>query len=169
MTPVFDTCIRMTRILTLLTIAGALALPAALPAATSTDGSLSVKRGHGLVVLRLRGTTIGSLASGSVRIKDQSPYDGQSPHYRHCTSIRTVNASTTLCKGRKLSFRALDGRYTITIKGAGLFLSAVGHGSVMFDGSDTAPTTGVMSFDSGPYQPIPVDPTTYPLGTTPGQ
>jgi hypothetical protein len=158
----------MARIFTLLALAGALTLPAALPAATGTDGTLSVKRGHGLVVLKLRGTAIGSLAVGSVRIRDLAPNDGQSPRFRHCRTIRTLSPSTTLCKGRKLSFRALDGRYTVTVRGSGLFLSAVGHGTVMFDGADTAPT-GLMSFDGASYQPIPVDPTTYPLGTTSGQ
>jgi hypothetical protein len=155
----------MARTLSLLLLAAALAFPATLSAASTTDGTLSVKRGHGLIVTKLRGTVIGSLASGTVRVKDLTPFDGQSPRFRHCHTLRPINASTTVCKGRKISFRALSGPYVVTTRGTGIFLSAVGHGSVMFDGVDTAPT-GVMSFDGGPYQPIPVDPTTYPLGTT---
>jgi hypothetical protein len=157
----------MARTLYLLVLIAALALPATLSAASSTDGTLSVKRGHGQVVLKLRGTAIGSLASGMVRIRDLTPFVGQPPRYRHCRTLRPINASTTVCKGRKISFRALDGPYVVTTRGSGTFLSAVGHGSVMLDGVDTAPT-GVMSFDGEPYEPIPVEPTTYPLGTLSG-
>jgi hypothetical protein len=156
----------MRRLLLVLAAAGVLATPALLSAATTSDGTLSVKRGHGQIFVKLRGTVIGSVANGSVRIRDVNLADGQSPQYRHCR-LRVINASTSVCTGRKISFRALDGRYNVTTKGSGTFLSAVGRGTVMFDGAGdgTAPT-GVMSFDSGPYQPIPIDPTTYPLGTT---
>lgn len=157
----------MARTLSLLMLIGALALPATLSAALGTDGTLSVKRGHGQIVLKLRGTAIGSLSSGMVRIRDLTPFDGNSPRFRHCRTLRPINAATTVCKGRKISFRALNGRYVVTTKGAGTFLSAVGQGSVTLDGVDLAPT-GVMSFDGGPYQPIPTVPTTYSLGTTSG-
>jgi hypothetical protein len=156
----------MARTLSLLALVATLAFPATLSAASSTDGTLSVKRGHGLIVLKVRGTIIGSLATGMVRVKDLTPYDGQPPRFRHCRTLRPVSPTTTVCKGRKISFRALSGPYVVTTRGAGIFVSAVGHGSVMFDGADTAPT-GVMSFDGGPYQLIPVDPTTYQLGSSP--
>ncbi len=137
-----------------------------LSAATRSDGTLSVKRGKGKIVLKLRGTAIGSVANGSVRIRNVALASGQPPKFRHCR-LRVVDASTSVCTGRKLSFRALDGRYNVTTKGTGTFLSAVGRGSVTFDGAgDGTTSAGVMSFDSGPYQSIPVDPTTYPLGTT---
>ena len=155
----------MVRIFSLLALAAALALPSGLAAAAKADGTLSVKRGHGTIVLKLRGTAIGSLATGLVRIKDLTPFDGQSPKFRHCHTLRVINPSTSVCKGRRISFRALDGSYVVTTKGAGIFLSAAGRGSVMLDGVDTA-LTGVMSFDGGPYQPIPSAPTTYPLGST---
>jgi hypothetical protein len=157
----------MRRLLLVLAAAGVLATPALLSAATRTDGTLSVKRGHGQIMLKLRGgTAIGSVANGSVRIRDLLPANGQPPQFRHCR-LRTINASTSVCTGRKLSFRALDGRYNVTTKGSGTFLSAVGRGFVTVDGAGDGTTpTGVMSFDSGPYQPIPIDPTTYPLGTT---
>jgi hypothetical protein len=155
----------MARTLSLLALVATLAFPATLSAASSTDGTLSVRRGHGLIVLKVRGTIIGSLASGMVRIKDLTPFDGQAPRFRHCRTLRPISPSTTVCKGRKISFRALSGPYVVTTRGTGTFLSAVGHGSVMFDGADLAPT-GVMSFDGGPYQPIPIDPTTYQLGTS---
>jgi hypothetical protein len=155
----------MSRLLLLLAAAGVLAMPALVSAATRSDGTLSVKRGHGKIVLKLRGTAIGSVGYGSVRIRDLSPSGGQAPQFRHCR-VRVINTSTSVCTGRKLSFRALDGRYLVTTKGSGTFLSAVGRGTVTFDGAgDGTSPTGVMSFDSGPYQAIPIDPTTYPLGS----
>jgi hypothetical protein len=159
-------CLEMRRLPIVLALVVALLLPTVLSAATTSDGTLSVKRGRGKIVLKLRGTVIGSMANGTVRIRDQAPGDGQVPHFRHCR-LSYPNLSTTVCKGRKLSFRALDGRYVVTTKGGGTFLSAVGHGTVMFDGAgDGTLPTGVMSFDGDPYQPIPIDPTTYQLGTS---
>ena len=118
-------------------------------------------------MLKLRGTAIGSMANGSVRIRDFTPFDGQSPQFRHCR-VHQLSLSTTVCTGRKLSFRALDGHYAVRTKGTGIFLSAVGRGSVMVDGADSPATSnGVMSFDGGPYQPVPSIPTTYSLGSTP--
>src|SRR5438552_621537 len=99
----------MSRLFLLLAAAGLLALPASLSAATRSDGTLSVKRGHGFIQLKIRGTVIGSMATGSVRVRDQTPYDGQTPQFHHCR-LRSVNASTQVCTGKKLSFRALDGR-----------------------------------------------------------
>jgi hypothetical protein len=157
----------MARILLLVAAAGALALPATLSAAAQTDGTLSVKRGRGLVVLKFRGTAIGSVGTGLVRIRDLDTTDGQTPHFRHCRRLRrSIDGSTTVCSGRRLSFRALDGPFVVTTKGTGIFLSAVGQGTVLFDGAgDWFATNGVYSFDGGPYEPIPDDPTTYPLGT----
>jgi hypothetical protein len=156
----------MARSLLLAALVAVLALPATLSAATRTDGTLSVKRGKGQIQIRLHGSVIGSMNNGSVRIRDLTPNDGQSAKFRHCR-LRFLNATTSVCKGKKLSFRAVGGGYVVTTNGGGTFLSAVGRGTVMFDGAGDGTTpTGVMSFDSGPYLPIPVDPTTYQLGTT---
>jgi hypothetical protein len=156
----------MVRLLVLMAVVGLLALPAALLAATRSDGTLSVKRAKGQIHIKLRGTVIGSMAVGSVRIRDLTPNDGQYATFRHCRE-RIVSLTTSVCKGKKLSFRALDGGYVITTIGSGTFLSAVGRGTVTLDGAgDGTSPTGVMSLDGGPYQPVPVDPTTYQLGNT---
>jgi len=159
---------QMARILLLFAVVLALAIPATISAASSADGTLSVKRGRGVIVLKLRGTAIGSMANGTVRIRDFTPFDGQSPQFRHC-KVRQISPSTTVCTGRRLSFRALDGHYAVRTKGSGIFLSAVGRGSVMLDGVYYSPATsnGLVSFDGGASQPIPGDPVTYQLGTTP--
>jgi len=157
----------MKRIPLLFALAAALALPAALPAASRTDGTLSIKKGHGTIVLKLQpGTVIGRMASGTVKIRDVSPYDGPPPELHHCRRLRYVNRTTAVCSGRKLTFRALDGRFVVNLKGSGIFLSAVGRGSVTTLGAgDPNVPNGLISLDNGPYQPISDLETIYTLGT----
>ena len=155
----------MARKLALLALVVAVAAPVALSAG-ATDGTLSVKGGRGLIVLRLKGTVIGRLAYGRVRVVDKTPFDEQAPQFRHCR-LRYVNVATTVCTGRRLSFRVLDGRYVVRVQGRGIYLSAVGHGTVMVDGAgDLGVPDGIMSLDDGPYQSLPDFPTTFELGTS---
>jgi hypothetical protein len=158
----------MRRILLLLGLAAALAVPVAVSAAAGTDGTVAVKRGHATIVLKLKGTVIGRMTSGTVRIRDLNIYDSAIPQVRHCRSLRYPTPTVTVCTGKKLVFRAIDGRFLVRLKGSGIFFSAAGRGwvTVQGAGSLTAPT-GVMSMDDGPYLPIPHELTTYPLGTAP--
>ena len=48
----------------------AITVPVALSANPPTDGTLSVKRGHGTIVLKLKGTVIGRVTNGKVQVKD---------------------------------------------------------------------------------------------------
>ncbi len=144
-----------------------LVLPAAAPAGKGADGTLSIQRGRGQLTLKFKGTAVGRAASGKVRIKGQTPRDSQVPTFRHCKVLKRVNRTTMLCTGKKISFRALDGRYTIMVQGSGIFLSAVGRGTVTVDGAgEDGRPDGVMSMDNGPYEPLPVALSVYPLGTT---
>jgi hypothetical protein len=155
----------MARKLLLVVLSAAVAAPVAVSAG-ATDGTLSVRAGRGVIVLKLKGTVIGRLAYGRVRIVDKRPFDDEAPQFRHC-KIRYVNVATTVCTGRKLSFRALDGRYVVRVQGRGIYLSAVGHGTVMMDGAgDQGIPDGVMSIDDGPYQSLPDFATTFELGTS---
>jgi hypothetical protein len=143
-----------------------LALPAGKPAGDGTDGTLSVQRGKGKITLKFKGTAVGRLANGKVRIRDQNLFDGQSPDYRHCKSLRPLNAYTMVCIGKKISFRALNGRYTVFVQGTGIFMSAVGRGTVTVDGKgDNGVPDGVMSLDNAPYASLPDFATVFPLGT----
>jgi hypothetical protein len=157
----------MRRFLLILGLAAALMAPAVVFAAARTDGTLSVKRGRATVNIKLqRGTAIGRLANGQVKIRDVSPYDGPPPELRNCRRRRYPNPTTTLCIGKKLTFRALDGRFVINVKGSGIFLSAVGRGQVAITGAATPNLpNGVMSIDNGAYQPIPDFEMVFPLGT----
>jgi hypothetical protein len=155
----------MKRLVLIAALAAIVAVPAAL-SSTPSDGSLSVKRGRGHVVLKFRGTVIGQLSSGTVQIKDFRPFDHNDPQFLGCKWRKDLNLTTTLCraKGRKVTFRALDGRYTVNVRGNGIFLSVVGKGGVMVDGNgEFGVPDGVMSLNSAPYQSLPDTPTLFTL------
>ncbi|MGZ4320135.1 MAG: hypothetical protein ACXVRD_12530 [Gaiellaceae bacterium] len=158
----------MGRLLVLLTTVLALAVPAGLLAADGTDGTLSIKRGRALVVFdKLQGTAIGRMAAGKVRIRVLRPKVDTPPEFHHCRK-RMVNRTTTVCQGKKLTFRALNGHYVIRLEGSGIFLSAAGQGSGETDGAGIMGlSNGVMSLDNGPYGTIPDDPTPFTIGTPP--
>ena len=151
----------------LLATALALAVPAVL-AAAGTDGTMSVKRGRALIVFdKLQGTAIGRMASGKVRIRVLRPKTDAAPQFLHCQK-RIINRTTTLCQGKKLTFRALDGHYVIRLQGSGIFMSAAGQGTGSTQGAAIPGlSNGVISFDDGPYGTIPDDPTPFTLGTPP--
>jgi hypothetical protein len=158
----------MGRLLVLLATMLALAVPAGLLAADGTDGTMSIKRGRALVVFdKLQGTVIGRMASGRVRIRVLRPKVDTPPEFHHCRK-HVINKTTTVCQGKKLTFRALDGHYVIRLQGTGIFMSAAGQGSGETDGAGIPGlSNGVMSFDDGPYGTIPDDPTPFTVGVPP--
>jgi hypothetical protein len=144
------------------------AVPAALAGDTPGDGTLSVKRGRGTVTLKFKGTVIGRI-NGKVYVMDFTPLDDVDPQLVGCKpKIRHPFFGISLCRGRNLSFRILDGRYTVSLRGTGIFLSAVGHGTVKVDGNgDLGVNDGVMSLNDEPYQSLPDVATTFPLEAPP--
>lgn len=126
--------------------AGAASLAAAEPSA----GTLSIERGTGLVVLELRGSVLGRLASGTLRVTDTTPRDRFVPVVlgRRLAQER-VGPRTVLYRGQGLRFRMVGGSYRIVIRGEGLSLSAVGRGVVVLHGERKQPTddAGVYSLD----------------------
>jgi hypothetical protein len=149
-------------------LAAALTAPAAFPANTPGDGTLSMKRGRGFVSIKFRGTAIGRLVSGKVQIKDFRPFDNRDPQFLNCRKPRYINLTTTACQGRNIGFRVIDGRYTIVVRGSGIFLSIVGRGTLLVDGSgDDGLPDGIMQLNDGPYESLPDFATTYPLEAPP--
>lgn len=142
-----------------------LTVPVALSANTPGDGTLSVKRGRGSVVLKLNGTVIGRLASGKVQVKDFKPFDGNAPLFTGC-KVKHPIVSLSVCQGRNIGYRVLAGRFNVNVRGSGISISAVGRGNVTVDGNgeDGLPD-GVMSLDNQPYESLPDDATTLPLGS----
>jgi hypothetical protein len=156
----------MRRLLVLTLLLSACTVPLGLAAGTPTDGTLSVKRGKGMLTLKVTGTIIGRVNNGRVQIRDFKPNDGNDPQWS-CKRHR-ITRQVSYCKGRNLGFRVADGRFTVTVKGTGISISAVGHGQVDVDGiGDTGVNDGVMSLDDGPYQSLPDFLTTYYLGPPP--
>ena len=156
----------MRRLLLLILVLSACTVPLALAAGTPTDGTLSVKRGKGVLTLKVTGTIIGHVNNGRVQIRDFRPNDGNDPQWS-CKRHR-LSKQVSYCKGRNLGFRVEDGRFTVTVRGTGISISAVGRGEGDVDGTgDTGVNDGVMSIDAAPYQSLPDFPTTFFLGPPP--
>ena len=156
----------MTRILGLTLLLLACTVPLALAGGTPTDGTLSVKRGRGMLTLKVTGTVIGRVANGRVQIRDFKPGDGNDPQWS-CKRHR-ISRQVSYCKGRNLGFRVEDGHFTVNVRGTGISISAVAHGQVDVDGAgDTGVNDGVMSIDNATYQSLPDFLTTFSLGQPP--
>ncbi len=149
----------------------AFTVPAALSADPPADGTLSVKRGRRTVALKLKGTVIGRLANGKVQVKDFRPFDDNEPQFTGCgPRLRHPTIGISVCQGRNIGYRVLDGRYNVNVRGSGISISGVGRGPVTVDGTgEMGLSDGVMSVDDQPYVSLPDDPTTITLGTPPAR
>ena len=115
-----------------------------------TAGTLSVEGGRGVVTVELRGSILGRVANGVLRVIDLTPRDKYAPKVsgRKLTQSR-VGPRTVVYRGQGLRFSMLGGTYRFVVKGNGIALSGVGWGSVTllaqprFAGDDT----GVYSVD----------------------
>ncbi|HEX4745472.1 MAG TPA: hypothetical protein VFU99_01205 [Gaiellaceae bacterium] len=129
------------RKLVLLPCAFALALATSVAGAAEPGaGTLSVERGKGVVMVDLRGSLLGRLANGSLRVTDLTPGDryGALVAGRKVTQVR-VGARTVLYRGLGLRFRMVGGGYRVVARGSGISVSAVGRGTVMLDAEPKEP------------------------------
>lgn len=159
----------MRGVLAIATVLAVITVPLALAADTPADGTLSVKRGRGTVVLKLKGTVIGRVArNGRVQVRDFRPFDANLPQLTCKPHARRIAVGTWLCKGRNIAFRIDKGRFNVNVRGTNISISAVGHGNVTIDGAgDLGVNDGTMSIDSAPYESLPDFSTTFYLGTPP--
>jgi hypothetical protein len=159
----------MVRRLIVAALAATFTVPAALSADRPGDGTFSMKRGRGSVSIKLRrGTVIGRVVNGRVQIKDFKPFDGHDPQLINCRHPRYPNLTTTVCQGKNVGFRAIDGRYTVAVRGNGIFLSVVGRGTLLVDGAgDDGLPDGQMELNDGPYESLPDFASTYTLEAPP--
>jgi hypothetical protein len=127
-----------------------------------TAGTLSVERGKGAVMIDLRGSVLGRLSSGTLRVTDQTPNDKYTALVagRKFTQER-LGPRTVLYRGQGLRFRMLGGGYRMLARGTGISLSAVGRGTVMLDGDARFPGD-----DVGVYSRDGVDCSAEPLSCT---
>jgi hypothetical protein len=135
-----------------------------------TAGTLSVDRGRGTVMIDLRGSVLGKLGSGTLRITDQTPNDRYTALVagKKLTQER-VGPRTTVYRGQGLRFRLLGGGYRMVARGSGIALSAVGRGTVMLDGEPRFPGDDVGVYSSTPGVDCSVEPSCTPLPTDPAR
>ena len=161
----------MRKLVVLLCSISALAATAAL--AQPTPGTLSVERGRGVVMIDLKGSVVGRLASGSLRVTDHTPFDRYTAVVsgRKLTQER-VGPRTIIYRGVGLRFRMLGGGYRMVARGSGITVSAVGRGNVMLDGEPRfeADDLGVYSLDGTDCSvelltctPLPLEPERFVL------
>jgi hypothetical protein len=147
----------------------AIALAGSVSAAETPLGTLSVEHGKGAVVLDLRGSVLGRLAVGTLRVTDQTPNDrfGALVVGRKVVQTR-VGPKTVVYKGQSLRFRMLGGATRMVARGTGIDISAVGRGAVVLDGDPrfVGDDVGVYSLDGVDCDlepescvPLPSDPT----------
>jgi hypothetical protein len=127
-----------------------------------TAGTLSVDRGKGVVMIDFRGSVLGKMTSGTLRVTDQTPNDRYTALVvgKKLTQER-IGPRTTLYRGTGLRFRLLGGGYRMVARGSGITLSAVGRGVVMLDGDPR-----YIGDDVGVYSRDGVDCTLEPLSCT---
>jgi hypothetical protein len=136
-------------------------------------GTLSVERGRGAVMIDLKGSVVGRVTSGTLRVTDHTPNDRYAAVVfgRKLTQER-LGPRTVLYRGQGLRFRMLGGGYRMIARGSGITVSAVGRGSVMLDGDPRyeADDVGVYSLDGTDCSveplsctPLPVEPERYLL------
>ena len=171
----------MRRLISLTVLAIALAVPAvgyAVVGGGSDDGTLSVKGGVGRVFTSITGSAVGRLGKGYIRITDPNPNDGLGFEFSGCDATTDKSStSTTICqsdgKGSVVRFRAIGGKYLITLKGSGIFLSAVGNGYATLNGAGEDPNIpgtydGTYSINDGPYKSLPDELHTFTLAAPTG-
>jgi hypothetical protein len=161
----------MRRILLLATLLAAVTVPLAPAADTPGDGTLSVKQGRGVLTLKLKGTVIGRVKNGRVQIRDFRPFDPNDPKLTCRSGVRhNITTGMWTCKGRNIGYRVANGRFNVTVRGSGTWISAVGRGQVTVDGAgDQGVNDGTMSIDAAPYESLPDFATTFFLGTPPSR
>jgi hypothetical protein len=170
----------MRRLTSLTVLAIALAVPAvgyAVVGGSPDDGTLSVKAGVGRVFTSITGSAVGRLGKGYIKVTDPNPNDGLGFDFSGCDVTTDKSTSTTICqsdgKDGVVRFKAIGGKYLITLKGSGIFLSAVGHGYATLNGAGDDPNIpgsfdGTYSLNDGPYKSLPDEPHTLTLAAPVG-
>ena len=160
-------------------IAAAAVLGGSAGAAAPDVGVLSVEDGRGMVMLDLKGSVLGRLSTGTLRVTDHTPRDRYSALVvgRKLTQER-LGPKTVLYRGQGLRFRMVGGGYRIVVRGSGISVSAVGRGVVSLDGEPrlSGEDVGVYSLEDGVdcdvertlCTPLPDEPQRFTLGSPSG-
>ena len=164
----------MRKLVVLFCAIAALTAAVAAWAAQPEPGTLSVERGRGSVMIDLKGSVVGRITSGTLRVTDHTPND----RYAAVVSGRKLTQErmgprTILYRGQGLRFRMLGGGYRMVARGSGITVSAVGRGVVILDGDPpryAGDEAGVYSLDGADCSvepdsclPLPTEPERYDL------
>ena len=104
----------------------AAALTVSAAAAEPETGVLSVERGRGTIAIDIRGSVLGRLGTGTLRVTDVTPRDRFTPSVMgKKLTLTRLGPRTVLYRGQALRFRMLGGAYRIVVRGSGASLSAV--------------------------------------------
>lgn len=148
--PAADTGVRM-RPLALILLALGLSATAAIASVRAPGGSLSVTDGRGLIQITGKGTLVGRIDKGSLKIVDLTPTDQWSPFVNGVPRGKVV-----WLKGHDIGFRISKGRYLIIARGEGISISAYGTGNATVDGEpDQVGSTGMYRVGDGQRTPLP--------------
>ncbi len=160
-------------------IAAAAVLGGSAGAAGPDVGVLSVEDGKGMVMLDLKGSVLGRLSTGTLRVTDHTPWDRYSALVggKKLTQER-LGPRTVVYRGQGLRFRMVGGGYRIVVRGTGISVSAVGRGVVSLDGEPrvAGEDVGVYSLEDGVdcdvervlCTALPDEPERFTLGAPPG-
>ena len=163
----------MRKLVVLLCALTALAATAVARADEPTAGTLSVERARGVVMIDLKGSVVGRITSGSLRVTDHTPNDRYTAVvFGRKLSQERVGPRTVVYRGLGLRFRMLGGGYRMVARGSGITVSAVGRGTVMLDGEQrfAGDDPGVYSIDGTDCSvdpltctPLPIEPERFAL------
>ncbi|TMK65579.1 MAG: hypothetical protein E6G60_04675 [Actinobacteria bacterium] len=143
----------------LLVIFGVLALVVPATSVASkrdpSDGTLSLRGGHGTFTVNARGGVIGSFLHGKVIITDPIDGDGTGPIVSGDDWQKDRgDGKTTVYGGTKVRFRMIGGTFKIRVIGSGVNLSVVGRGQVTLNGAGSG-DDGSYSVNGSSYADVP--------------
>lgn len=149
----------------------ALSAVAAAVRGPSEDGTLSVRDGRGIVVMKMKGGVIGRFAKGRLTVTD-SLENSEIEIVRGAERVRVLNDLTTIYQGTNIRFRIADERrISVRVEGNKINLSAVGRGEVLIDGrgnlEDGVFFDGSYSLNGGAYKSLPDFRERFELAATP--
>ena len=153
-------------------LVAALVLPAAALAGVRAagDGTLVVKDANANVEIKNgRGTIFGHLDKGWLKVTDYNQGDSRDPEVNGAEVSYPANlsGSTWMYRGTDIRFRFFGGRYSITVGGLGIDVSAVGKGTVTLKGNPAVVDGdyGTFAVDGHKFAPIQLLPTVDTFGT----
>src|SRR2546427_12181072 len=124
-----------------------------------------------MVYLGVRGSITGRLDRGRITITDPNPNDSNRPVVYGASKISYRGPKTTVYQGRDIRFRLIGPLFYTRVEGRGIFLSAVGRGQGLIDGTGNPSAgvfyDGVWSLNDQPYRSLPDDLTRFVLSATP--